>query len=39
MPSAALTLTMTGTVLVVLAWLLLGRFAIGRRDPDGNRAG
>jgi alpha-1,6-mannosyltransferase len=35
MPSAALTLTMTGTVLVVLAWLLLGRFAIGRRDPDG----
>ncbi|MEV1132982.1 polyprenol phosphomannose-dependent alpha 1,6 mannosyltransferase MptB [Rhodococcus coprophilus] len=35
MPSAALTLTMTGIVLVVLAWLLLGRFAIGRRDPDG----
>jgi len=35
MPSTALTLTMTGTVLVVLAWLLLGRFAIGRRDPDG----
>lgn len=35
MPSAALTMTMTGTVLVVLAWLLLGRFAIGRRDPDG----
>lgn len=28
-PSAALTLTMTGTVMVVLAWLLLGRFAIG----------
>ena len=35
MPSAALTLAMTGTVLVVLAWLLLGRFAVGRRDPDG----
>lgn len=35
MPSAALTVTMTGIVLVVLAWLLLGRFAIGRRDPDG----
>ncbi|NLG54714.1 MAG: polyprenol phosphomannose-dependent alpha 1,6 mannosyltransferase MptB, partial [Rhodococcus sp.] len=28
-PSVALTLTMTGTVMVVLAWLLLGRFAIG----------
>lgn len=28
-PSAALTLTMTGMVMVVLAWLLLGRFAIG----------
>ncbi len=35
MPSAALTVTMTGIVLMVLAWLLLGRFAIGRRDPDG----
>ncbi|MEE2032917.1 polyprenol phosphomannose-dependent alpha 1,6 mannosyltransferase MptB, partial [Rhodococcus chondri] len=35
MPSASLTLAMTGTVLVVLAWLLLGRFAIGRHDPDG----
>ncbi|MCQ4118530.1 polyprenol phosphomannose-dependent alpha 1,6 mannosyltransferase MptB [Rhodococcus tibetensis] len=28
-PSVALTLTMTGTVMIVLAWLLLGRFAIG----------
>lgn len=28
-PSSALTLTMTGTVMIVLAWLLLGRFAIG----------
>ncbi|WP_072738276.1 polyprenol phosphomannose-dependent alpha 1,6 mannosyltransferase MptB [Rhodococcus triatomae] len=28
-PSVALTLTMTGTVMVVLAWLLLGRYAIG----------
>ncbi|MFZ2173889.1 MAG: polyprenol phosphomannose-dependent alpha 1,6 mannosyltransferase MptB [Rhodococcus sp. (in: high G+C Gram-positive bacteria)] len=28
-PSVALTLTMTGTVMVVLAWLLLGRFAVG----------
>lgn len=35
MPSAALTLTMSGTALVILAWLLLGRFAIGTRDPDG----
>ncbi|MEU5843958.1 polyprenol phosphomannose-dependent alpha 1,6 mannosyltransferase MptB [Rhodococcus sp. NPDC047139] len=35
MPSAALTMTMTGTALVILAWLLLGRFAIGRREPDG----
>ncbi|MFZ2526031.1 MAG: polyprenol phosphomannose-dependent alpha 1,6 mannosyltransferase MptB [Rhodococcus sp. (in: high G+C Gram-positive bacteria)] len=35
MPSAALALAMTGTVLVVLAWLLLGRFAVGRHDPDG----
>nr|WP_241384525.1 polyprenol phosphomannose-dependent alpha 1,6 mannosyltransferase MptB [Rhodococcus sp. CH91] len=35
MPSAALTATMTGTALVILAWLLLGRFAIGRRGTDG----
>ena len=26
----AMTITMTGTVMVVLAWLLLGRYAIGR---------
>lgn len=30
MASSALTVTMTGTVMVVLAWLLLGRFALGR---------
>ncbi|MFY2789854.1 polyprenol phosphomannose-dependent alpha 1,6 mannosyltransferase MptB [Rhodococcus sp. MALMAid1271] len=30
MATSALTVTMTGTVLVVLAWLLLGRFALGR---------
>lgn len=30
MASTALTVTMTGTVMVVLAWLLLGRFAVGR---------
>lgn len=30
MASSALTITMTGTVMVVLAWLLLGRFAVGR---------
>ncbi|RRQ28942.1 hypothetical protein DK926_05715 [Rhodococcus sp. Eu-32] len=30
MASSALTITMTGTVIVVLAWLLLGRFAVGR---------
>ncbi len=35
MPSAALTTTMIGTALVILAWLLLGRFAIGRGAPDG----
>ncbi|WP_421096714.1 polyprenol phosphomannose-dependent alpha 1,6 mannosyltransferase MptB [Rhodococcus sp. As11] len=35
MPSAALTTTMIGTALVILAWLLLGRFAIGRSAPDG----
>jgi len=35
MPSASLTLAMTGTALVILSWLLLGRFAIGRRDEDG----
>ncbi|WP_424809619.1 polyprenol phosphomannose-dependent alpha 1,6 mannosyltransferase MptB [Rhodococcus sp. 27YEA15] len=29
MPTVALTMTMTGTVLVVLAWLLMGRFAVG----------
>ncbi|MGA9869624.1 MAG: polyprenol phosphomannose-dependent alpha 1,6 mannosyltransferase MptB [Rhodococcus sp. (in: high G+C Gram-positive bacteria)] len=29
MASSALTVTMTGTVMVVLAWLLLGRFAVG----------
>ncbi|KAA0023704.1 hypothetical protein FOY51_09250 [Antrihabitans cavernicola] len=29
-PTTALTMAMTGTVLVVLAWLLLGRFAVGR---------
>ena len=29
MPSVALTLTMAGSVTVVLAWLLLGRFAVG----------
>ena len=29
MPSVALTLTMTGSAMVVLAWLLLGRFVIG----------
>lgn len=33
-PTTALTMAMTGTVLVVLAWLLLGRFAIGR-SADG----
>ncbi|WP_307828442.1 polyprenol phosphomannose-dependent alpha 1,6 mannosyltransferase MptB [Antrihabitans sp. YC2-6] len=27
---AAMTITMTGTVMVVMAWLLLGRYAIGR---------
>lgn len=30
MATTALTVTMTGTVMVVLAWLLLGRFAVGR---------
>jgi len=30
MATSALTVTMTGTVVVVLAWLLLGRFALGR---------
>ena len=29
MPTVSLTMTMTGTVLVVLAWLMLGRFAVG----------
>ncbi|BDC72453.1 hypothetical protein KAREA_23680 [Prescottella equi] len=29
MPSATLSMAMTGTVMVVLAWLLLGRFAVG----------
>ncbi|RVW04109.1 polyprenol phosphomannose-dependent alpha 1,6 mannosyltransferase MptB [Rhodococcus xishaensis] len=29
MTSATLSMTLTGTVMVVLAWLLLGRFAIG----------
>ncbi|MFH5227820.1 polyprenol phosphomannose-dependent alpha 1,6 mannosyltransferase MptB [Antrihabitans spumae] len=33
--AAGLTLTMTGTVTVVLAWLLLGRFAIGRARDGG----
>ncbi len=28
--ATGLTMTMTGTVMVVLAWLLLGRFAVGR---------
>lgn len=35
MPSAALAVTMIGTVTVVLSWLLLGRFTLGRRDADG----
>ncbi|KZF13126.1 MAG: polyprenol phosphomannose-dependent alpha 1,6 mannosyltransferase MptB [Rhodococcus sp. (in: high G+C Gram-positive bacteria)] len=35
MATTALTVTMTGTVMVVLAWLLLGRFAVGRLR-DGN---
>ncbi|OZF26514.1 hypothetical protein CH296_22595 [Rhodococcus sp. 14-2496-1d] len=30
MATTALAVTMTGTVIVVLAWLLLGRFALGR---------
>ncbi|MFD4367608.1 polyprenol phosphomannose-dependent alpha 1,6 mannosyltransferase MptB [Rhodococcus sp. NPDC058521] len=34
-PSAALTLTMTGTVMVVIAWLLLGRFAVGNLGRRG----
>ncbi|MFF0813841.1 polyprenol phosphomannose-dependent alpha 1,6 mannosyltransferase MptB [Rhodococcus sp. NPDC003318] len=29
MPSVALTVTLTGSAMVVLAWLLLGRFAVG----------
>jgi len=29
MPTVSLTMTMTGTVLVVLAWLMMGRFAVG----------
>ncbi|MFC4604290.1 polyprenol phosphomannose-dependent alpha 1,6 mannosyltransferase MptB [Rhodococcus kronopolitis] len=29
MPSVALTIAITGAVMVVLAWLLLGRFAVG----------
>ncbi|MFE3293482.1 polyprenol phosphomannose-dependent alpha 1,6 mannosyltransferase MptB [Rhodococcus sp. NPDC059234] len=29
MPSVAMTITLTGSAMVVLAWLLLGRFAIG----------
>jgi alpha-1,6-mannosyltransferase len=33
--ATALTLTMTGSVMVVLAWLLLGRFAIGRYRGEG----
>ncbi|MEV0946625.1 polyprenol phosphomannose-dependent alpha 1,6 mannosyltransferase MptB [Rhodococcus sp. NPDC049939] len=36
-PSSALTLTMTGTVMIVLAWLLLGRFAIGSLQAGGVR--
>lgn len=35
MATTALTVTMTGTVMVVIAWLLLGRFAVGRLR-DGN---
>ncbi|WP_338892408.1 polyprenol phosphomannose-dependent alpha 1,6 mannosyltransferase MptB [Rhodococcus sovatensis] len=35
MATTALTVTMIGTVMVVLAWLLLGRFAVGRLR-DGN---
>ncbi|EOM75002.1 hypothetical protein Rrhod_3615 [Rhodococcus rhodnii LMG 5362] len=39
-PGAALTLTMCGTVMVVLAWLLLGRLAIGTvRDGVRHRLG
>ena len=34
MPTTSLTIAMTGTVMVVLAWLLLGRFAIGRAHQD-----
>ncbi|TSD95402.1 hypothetical protein FOS14_18330 [Skermania sp. ID1734] len=34
MLTTALTMTMTGTVMVVLAWLLLGRFAIGTTGAD-----
>ncbi|WP_415975197.1 polyprenol phosphomannose-dependent alpha 1,6 mannosyltransferase MptB [Rhodococcus sp. 077-4] len=30
MATSALTVTMTGTVIVVIAWLLLGRFALGQ---------
>ncbi len=30
MATSALTMTMTGTAMVVIAWLLLGRFAVGR---------
>lgn len=29
MPSVAMTITLTGSAMVVLAWLLLGRFAVG----------
>jgi len=35
MATSALTVTMTGTVIVVLAWLLLGRFALGRTRSGG----
>ncbi|NLU81211.1 polyprenol phosphomannose-dependent alpha 1,6 mannosyltransferase MptB [Rhodococcus sp. HNM0569] len=36
-PSAALALTMCGTVMVVCAWLLLGRFTIGGVHADSVR--
>ncbi|HEY5856141.1 MAG TPA: polyprenol phosphomannose-dependent alpha 1,6 mannosyltransferase MptB [Aldersonia sp.] len=35
--TSSLAITMTGTVMVVLAWLLLGKFALGTK-PDGTPA-
>ena len=35
--TSSLAITMTGTVMVVLAWLLLGKFALGTKD-DGTPA-